>query len=192
MSVSQNIHPSAILMKGVVLEGDITIGENSYIGAGTVLVANGGKIEIGKNTVIMENAVIRSSRSFDCRIGDHVLVGPKASITGSQIADACFIATNGTIFHGSTLETGTVLAVNGIIHIDTHCPENTFIPINHIGFGKPAMVYSPAEIPDFHAELRKTGFVKYVYGIDTQGLSNPEVYQQMTEKFLSNLKETQS
>lgn len=187
MSASQNIHASATLMPGVVLDGDISIGENSYIGAGTVIVANGGKISIGKNTVIMENAVIRSSKSFDCHIGDNVLIGPKACITGSNIADSCFIATNGTIFHGSVLETGTVLAVNGIIHIDTHCPENTFIPISHIGFGRPARVYSPAEIPDFHAELRKTGFVKYVYGIDTLGLTNPEVYQQMTEKFLSNL-----
>lgn len=187
MTNQHSIHPTARIMKGVILEGDVTIGENTYVGAGSTLVANGGHIYIGSNTVIMENAIIRSTKKFTCTIGDNVLIGPKACITGATIHNACFIATNATIFHGSELASGTVLAVNGIIHIGTVCPENTFIPINHIAFGNPVTLYSPDQIRDFHADLKKVGFVNYVYDIDTSGLSNADIYKQLTETFLANL-----
>ncbi len=181
------IHPSARIMQGVIMEGRISIGENTYIGAGSILTAHSGSIHIGANTVIMENAIIRSTEKFDCTIGDHVLIGPKACLTGARLHDACFVATNATIFHGAELGSGTVVAVNGVVHINTCCPENTFIPIQHIAFGRPARVYTPAEIPAFHEELRKTGFVRYVYDIETDGLSGQEVYQKMTRAFLDRL-----
>lgn len=181
------IHPAARIMKGVILEGSVTIGENTYVGAGAIITSNGGHIEIGANTVIMENAIIRASPKFNCRIGNNVLIGPKACITGATINNSCFIATNATIFHGSDLASGTVLAVNGIIHVGTICPGDTYIPINHIAFGNPAKIYSPAQITEFHAELKKVGFVKYVYDIDTSGLSNSEIYTRLTETFLKNM-----
>ncbi|WP_158798720.1 gamma carbonic anhydrase family protein [Pedobacter sp. L105] len=181
------IHPTAKIHPSVIIDGDVEIGAGTYIAPGAIISAVGGKISIGANAVILENAIIRSSKHFNCVIGDHTLIGPKASVTGATIENACFIATGATIFHGSYLETGTVLAVNGIIHIATHCPVNTFIPINHIGFGNPLKIYPPSEIQDFHADLKKVGFAKYVYGIDTTGLSNTEVYTQLTDKFLSFL-----
>jgi len=187
MTTEQIIHPTAKIRAGAMLQGSIIIGANTFVAAGAVIAANGGTIEIGSNTVIMENAVIRSSAKFNCKIGNNVLIGPKAGITGATIADCCFVATNGTVFQGSVLSTGTVLAVNGIIQIDSYCPANTFIPINHIAFGKPARIYSPLEMNDFHDDLGKTGFTKYVYGIDTTGLSNAEVYRQLTEKFLRSV-----
>ncbi len=185
--MKQNIAASAKIMKGVILDGDITIGENTYIGAGAILSANGGKIEIANNTVLMENAIVRSTVKFNCKIGNNVLIGPKACITGAVIHDCCFIATNGTVFHGSELLSGSVLAVNSIIHINTWCPADTFVPVNHIAIGNPVKIYSPNNITDFHAEMRKTGFVNYVYDIDTTGLSNAEIYKQVTEAFLHNL-----
>ena len=184
---NQTIHPTVKIMEGVIISGSVIIGANTYVGAGVIISSNTGTIEIGANTVIMEGAIIRSSKKFSCNIGDHVLIGPKATITGSIIDDYCFIATNSTIFHGSNIKSGTVLAVNGIIHIDTFCPENTFVPINHIAFGNPAKIYSPSEIEDFHLDLKQVGFAKYVYEIDTIGLSNSDIYKKMTSKFLTNL-----
>jgi len=180
-----NIHPTAKISQGSIIQGNVTIGENTFIGAGAVVVSNGGSVTIGSNTVIMENAVIRSAQGFNCAIGNNVLVGPKACITGAVIHDGCFIATNGTVFHGCELLNGTVLAVNGIIHVNTYCPANTFVPIAHIAFGNPAKIYSPTQVMEFHADLKNAGgFVKYVYGIDAAGLTNPEIYKLLTEKFL--------
>ena len=187
MSAEQMIHSTAKIMDGAILQGSITIGAHTFVAAGAVITAHNGSIQIGSNTVIMENAVIRSSVKFNCKIGNNVLIGPKACVTGATIADCCFVATNGTVFQGSVVSSGTVLAVNGIIHINSFCPANTFIPISHIAFGKPARIYSPAEINDFHEDLNKTGFTKYVYDINTTGLSNAEIYRNLTEKILQTV-----
>ncbi len=181
-----NIHPTAKIGKGAIIDGHVTIGENTFIGAGAVVVSNGGQVAIGNGTVIMENAVIRSAEGFNCTIGNHVLIGPKASVTGAAINDGCFIATNAVVFHGAQLLSGTVLAVNGIIQVNTFCPANTFIPIAHIAFGNPAVIYSPSQVMEFHAALKQAGgFIKNVYGINPAGLDNTELYKQLTEKFLA-------
>jgi len=171
-------------MEGVILHGEISIGANTFVGAGSIITSNGGKIEIGSNTVVMENAIIRSSPKFNCRVGDHVLIGPKACITGATIHDCCFIATNATVFHGSVLEEGSVVAVNGIVHIATLCKQETFIPINHVAFGNPARVYAPAEMDALHADLNTLGFSTYVYDIDIKGLSRAEIYKELTSRFI--------
>ncbi len=190
MPNTPNIHPTAKIMKGAIIDGDVTIGENTFIGAGAVVVSNGGAVTIGSNTVVMENAVIRSAEKFNCTIGSNVLIGPKACVTGAIIHDGCFIATNAAVFHGAELLSGTVLAVNGIIHINTFCPANTFVPIAHIAFGNPVKIYTPEETMAFHTALTKAGgFVHYVYGIDPTGLANAEVYKQLTVRFLRMVKD---
>lgn len=175
------IHPSALI------EGNVSIASDAYVGAGAILTAHGGSIVIGSRTVIMENAIVRATKKFDCVIGDHVLIGPKACITGARIEGACFIATNATVFHGVVMGRGSVVAVNGIVHVATVCPENTFVPINHVAFGTPAKLYSPLEITDFHADLRGVGFARYVYGIDPTGLDPATVCERLTEQITHNL-----
>ena len=183
----QIIHPSVKIMEGIIITGSVVIGANTYIGAGVIISSNNGQLRLVPIQSLWKVLLIRSSKKFKCKIGNHVLIGPKATITGARIDDYCFIATNGTIFHGSNLKSGTVLAVNGIIHNNTFCAKDTFVPINHIAFGNPAKIYSPAETGNFHLELKKFGFAKYVYNIDTSGLSNSDIYKNMTTKFLSNL-----
>lgn len=185
----QAIHTSANMDESVIIKGNVSIGENTYIAPGVIINATHGSIEIGANTVIMENAIIRSSAKFDCKIGNNVLIGPKACITGATIHNACFIATNATIFHSSEILSGSVVAVNGIVHIGTYCPENTYIKINHVAFGNPAVIYAPTEIDALHTELRKLGFAKYVYDMDVTGMSATEVYTAMTNLIVQRMSE---
>ncbi|MEP6844832.1 MAG: hypothetical protein ABI861_02475 [Panacibacter sp.] len=186
----QQISATANIDDTVIIKGNVSIGENTYIAPGVIINAMQGIIEIGANAVIMENAIIRSSAKFDCKIGDNVLIGPKACITGAVIHNACFIATNATIFHGSEILSGSVVTVNGIVHIGTYCPENTFIKINHVAFGNPVVIYAPNEMDALHTELRKLGFAKYVYDMDVTGMNTSEVYTATTNLIVERMKET--
>ena len=188
MMINQSIHTSANIDYTAIIKGNVSIGENTYIAPGVIISAAHGSIEIGANTVIMENAIIRSSAKFDCTIGDNVLIGPKACITGATIHNACFIATNATIFHGSEILSGSVVAVNGIVHVGTYCPENSYIKINHVAFGNPAVIYAPAEIDALHTEVRKLGFAKYVYDMDVTGMNTSGVYTAMTNLIVERMK----
>jgi UDP-3-O-[3-hydroxymyristoyl] glucosamine N-acyltransferase len=79
---SPQVADSAYIAPTAVLCGDVTIGPHSRVLFGAVVTAEGGPVEIGANCVVMENAVIRGVPQHPTQLGDHVLVGPHASLTG--------------------------------------------------------------------------------------------------------------
>ena len=79
---SPQVAESAYVAPTAVLAGDVTVGPHSRVLFGAVVTAEGGPVEIGSNCVIMENAVIRGVPNQEMRLGDHVLIGPHAHLTG--------------------------------------------------------------------------------------------------------------
>jgi carbonic anhydrase/acetyltransferase-like protein (isoleucine patch superfamily) len=76
------VSESAYIAPTAVLAGDVTVGPHSRVLFGAVITAEGGQVEIGRNCVVMQNAVIRGVPGQETRIGDDVLVGPHAHLTG--------------------------------------------------------------------------------------------------------------
>lgn len=72
------IHPTALVAVNAVVSGDVTIGPECRILFGAILTAEGGPITLGSHVIVMENAVLRATARHPLRIGDHVLVGPRA------------------------------------------------------------------------------------------------------------------
>jgi carbonic anhydrase/acetyltransferase-like protein (isoleucine patch superfamily) len=68
------------------------------------------------------------------------LVGPNAHVSGATIGHRVFIATGAAVFNGGVLKEGTVVAINAVVHIGTHCPAGMLVPIGHIAFGEPARI----------------------------------------------------
>src|SRR4029077_4825405 len=76
---------SAYIAPTAVLARDLTVGSHSRVLFGAVITAEGGPVEIGQNCVIMENAVVRGVPGQETRVGDDVLIGPHAHLTGCVI-----------------------------------------------------------------------------------------------------------
>jgi len=109
--IAPRIDASARVAPTAVVCGDVTIGANTSIGFGVVLTAESGPIVIGANCVIMDTAVIRGVRGNPVRIGDNVLVGPRAYLTGCEVADNVFLATGTTIFNGARIGTRATVRI---------------------------------------------------------------------------------
>src|SRR2546427_7992207 len=97
------IHASAYVAPNATICGDVTIGAESRVLFGAVLTAESGPVTIGEGCIIMENAVIRGVAHQPASLGDHVLVGPHAHLSGCRIEDDVFIATGACIFNGATI-----------------------------------------------------------------------------------------
>src|SRR5436305_5570713 len=82
---SPQVSESSYIAPTAVLAGDVTVGPHSRVLFGAVITAEGGPVEIGRNCVIMEHAVIRRVPGQVTRVGDEVPVGPHAHLTGSVI-----------------------------------------------------------------------------------------------------------
>src|SRR5262245_11452741 len=86
-----------------------------------MIVATGGRIEIGARVVILPGAVIRSTGgrdrpSFPVTIGDDCLIGPQASLVGCRLGRCVYAATQVMVFHGAVIGDGCRLGAGSIVH----------------------------------------------------------------------------
>ena len=64
------IDPTARIAPTAVICGEVTVGLGTSVGFGAVLTAESGPIIVGRECVIMENAVIRGTRRHPVTVGD--------------------------------------------------------------------------------------------------------------------------
>ena len=160
------IHASARVAPNATVCGDVTIGANSSIGFGAVLTAESGPVEIGENCVVMDTAVLRGVRGNPLTLGDNVLVGPRAHLTGCAIEDNCFIATGASVFNGARIGTNSEVRINGVVHLRTVLEPGTTVPIAWIAVGNPAQVFPPDKHDEIWNIQKELDFPKHVFGVD--------------------------
>ncbi len=160
------IHETAYVAPTATICGDVTVGENTTIAFGAVLVAEGGPVVIGSRCVIMENAVIRGTRRHPTRIGDHVLIGPRAYLSGCHVEEDVFLATGVTIFNGARIGTRAEVRINGVVHLKTAVPPDTTVPIGWVAVGDPAEIIPPGEHDRIWGIQEKLNFPKEVFGLE--------------------------
>ena len=94
------IHETAYIAPTATVCGDVTIGAESRVLFGAVLVAEGGRVTIGEHCIVMEQAVLRGTTRYPVHLGNHVLVGPHAHLSGCTVEDSVFVATGASVFNG--------------------------------------------------------------------------------------------
>lgn len=160
------IHESVYVAPTATVCGDVVIGENSRVLFGAVIVAEGGSVEIGANCIVMENAVIRGTRPHPTRIGDHVLVGPRAYLTGCTVEDSVFLATGATVFNGAHLGRRAEVRINGVVHLKTMLPPDALVPIGWVAVGDPARILPPGAHDEIWAIQEPLNFPRTVFGLE--------------------------
>jgi len=152
-----NIHASAYVAPTATVSGDVTIEEGCAVLFGAVLSAEGAPLVVGANSVVMENAVLKSSGGkaiqFPCSIGESCIIGPGAYIVGATIEPGAFIASNARVFNGATIEEGVSVAIGAIVHVNTRVKTGQHVPMLNIAHGDPATIYSPRLAEEVHGKM---------------------------------------
>ncbi|MHB8178647.1 MAG: gamma carbonic anhydrase family protein [Vulcanimicrobiaceae bacterium] len=163
-----NIHADAYVAPSATICGDVTIAAGCAILHGAILVAEGAPLRIDQESVVMENAVLRSSggsaTTFALHLGARCIVGPQAYVVGATIGRGCFIASGAKVFNGATMEEGSSLALGAILHVGSRLPSGTHVPMQHIAFGDPADILPPERAGEVHARLH---FFETVFNLET-------------------------
>lgn len=159
------IDPTATVASTATVVGDVTVGPGSRILHGAVLVAEGGAITLGRECIVMENAVIRATARHACAIGNHCLIGPSAHVVGCTLEDQVFIASGATVFHAARLGKGCEVRVHGVVHLRTVLPPGETVPIGWVAVGDPVQVLPPEAHEKIWAVQRALDFPGTVYGV---------------------------
>jgi len=160
------IHPTAWVAPSAVLSGEVTLGPHTRVLHGAVLTAEGGPVTLGEHCIVMETAVLRGSKRHPLRIGNHVLIGPRAYLSGASVEDCAFIATGAAIFNGAVIGKGAEVRINATVHVNSHLAADATVPIGWIAVGQPARLFPPSEHEELWPIQRALDFPGTVFGLE--------------------------
>lgn len=179
------VDPAAWVAPDATLCGDVSIAAGARILHGARVVGKaGGRIRIGRDVIIMENAVVRAGLRHPCTIGDHCLIGPSAHVTGATVEDEVFVATGAAVFHGAVLGRGCEVRVHATVHLRTRLAPGATVPIGWVAVGDPARILPPGEHDAIWEIQEPLNFPEWVYGIER---GTPGLMRQVTRRLSAAL-----
>ncbi len=134
--------------------GDVTIGDNCYIGHGAIVRGDYGKIIIGAGSAIEENAILHIRPNGILELEERVTVGHGAIIHGKQIKSHAVIGIGSVIGFNVVIGSWSIVAEGCVI------PQNTIIPDEKITGGVPFKIIG--DVKQKHKEFWTYGKQLYV------------------------------
>ena len=181
------VDPTAFVAPNAVVCGDVTVGPGARIMFGVQVIAESGSINVGRECIIMENAVLRSSAAHPLTIGANCLVGPNAHIVGSTIEDEVFLATGSAVFHGSHIGAKAEVRVNGVVHLKTRVAPGATVPIGWVAVGDPAQMFPSSEHEAIWKVQEPLNFPLTVYGFERSEARMTKITQRLAQALASHL-----
>lgn len=102
--------------------GNVTIGDNCYIGHGAIVRGDYGRIEIGHGTAVEEGVIIHAPPEDTSRIGKKVTIGHGAVVHGKIIGDGAVIGMGAVVSLWSEIGGQTIIAEGGIVKVKQIIP----------------------------------------------------------------------
>jgi carbonic anhydrase/acetyltransferase-like protein (isoleucine patch superfamily) len=130
------IGKGTFIFKSADVIGDVSIGENCYIGPGARIRGDYGSVRIGNNTAIEENVVIHARPDDITKIGDFVTIGHASIIHNATIKDWAVIGMGSIVSDWAEIGKWAVVAEGAVVK------NKQKIPSRAIAVGVPAKVVS--------------------------------------------------
>ena len=179
------VDPAAFVSPAAHVLGDVSIGAGTSVLAGAVLTAEGSAVRVGSHCVIMEGAVLRGVPGHPCRIDDHVLVGPRAHLSGCRVEELSFLATGTTVLNGARIGRLADVRINAVVHVRTRLPPSTTVPIGWVAVGDPVEIHPPGDHEAIWAVQRTLDFRDAAFRMG--GLPREEFMERMTTRYARSL-----
>jgi carbonic anhydrase/acetyltransferase-like protein (isoleucine patch superfamily) len=180
-----SVDPSAFVAPTATLVGDVRVGPRARVMYGAVLDAEASRIDVGECAIVCEHAVLRASAVGGTPrpvvVGDHVFVGPHATLLGCQVDRCAYLATGVTVLQAAHVQGGGSIAVGALVHAGTVIPEEFFLPPNMIAVGDPVRVLAPDNPTALGEAVRSTGFARLAFGVEATWEDRLTRYEQVAE-----------
>jgi carbonic anhydrase/acetyltransferase-like protein (isoleucine patch superfamily) len=110
--------------------GDVIIGDNCYIGHGSILRGDYGRIEIGAGTAVEEGTIIHTPPGETNLIGSRVTIGHGAIVHGKSIGDNTVIGMGAILSIRSEIGKDTIVAEGSVVKMNQVIPAGVVVAGN--------------------------------------------------------------
>jgi carbonic anhydrase/acetyltransferase-like protein (isoleucine patch superfamily) len=129
------IAASAFIADGVVIVGDVEIGEQANVWYNCVLRADVGMIRIGARSNVQDGSCVHMTHDLShAIIGEEVTIGHNAIVHGATVHDGALVGM------GSILLDNAVIGTEAIIAAGTIVPPRMVVPAYSMVRGQPGRV----------------------------------------------------
>ena len=128
------IDKSVYIAEGAKVVGNVEIGKNSSVWFNAVIRADSDNVKIGANSNVQDNAVVHTSKDFGVQIGDNVTIGHGAIVHGCTVEDNVLIGMGAIVLDGAVIEKNCIIGAGSLV------TQAKVIPEGSLAFGNPAKV----------------------------------------------------
>lgn len=121
------IHPSAFVVPGATVIGDVTLHAQSSVWFGAVLRGDINRIIVGAQSNIQDNAVVHLSDDFGVIIGERVTVGHSAIVHACTIADEVLVGMGATILDGAEIGSRSIIGAHALVTGGMKIPPGSLV-----------------------------------------------------------------
>lgn len=136
--ITPKIDPTVFIADGVHIIGDVEIGKDSSVWYNTVIRGDVNFIRIGERTNIQDNTVVHvTNKKFPTYIGSNVTIGHSAVIHACTINDYSLIGMGAVILDDATVGKYSLIAAGAVVTMGMKIPEGM------LAAGVPAKIVRP-------------------------------------------------
>ena len=156
--ITPKIHPSVFIADGVHIIGDVEIGKDSSVWYNAVIRGDVNYIRIGERTNVQDNTVIHvTNKKFPTNIGSNVTIGHNAVIHACTINDYCLIGMGAIILDDAKVGQHSLVAAGAVVTKGSVIPEGT------LAAGVPAKVVRPLTVEERQSLVQSAqNYIDYV------------------------------
>jgi len=142
------IHPTAWVMPGATVVGDVTLEEESSVWCGAVLRGDINRIVIGPRSNIQDNAVVHLDTDYPTAVGELVTVGHSAIVHACNIDNEVLVGMGAIVLDGVEIGARSIIGANALVTLGTKIPPGSLV------LGSPAKIRRPLS-PDEQKDIAR-------------------------------------
>jgi carbonic anhydrase/acetyltransferase-like protein (isoleucine patch superfamily) len=131
----------AVADSAVVL-GSVRIGRDTVLAQGAVVRSSDGAVSIGAASAVLENCVVVGRRGLGTDIGHKTVFGHRCTVIGASVGNLCEIGNGSTLLAGSQLGDRVFLGERTLVPAGVHIPDDS------VAVGAPARIVRRASTQD--------------------------------------------
>lgn len=129
------LHPTAVVLPGSVIAGDVAIGEFSSVWFNCVVRGDVHSICIGARTNIQDLSMLHvTNGKFALSIGDEVSIGHRAIVHGCTVESQVLVGMGAVLLDGCVISSRSIVAAGSVVR------EGQQIPSGVLAAGVPARI----------------------------------------------------
>jgi gamma-carbonic anhydrase len=128
------IHPTAWIVPGATVIGDVTLEEESSVWYGAVLRGDINRVVVGSRSNIQDNAVVHLDTDFPTIVGELVTIGHSAIVHACKIDNEVLIGMGAIVLDGAEVGARSIIGANALLTMGMKIPPGSLV------LGSPAKI----------------------------------------------------